>query len=460
MQRVVIAVATVAMLAASGASTADINKPNFLIFVADDAGWEEFGAYGHPTVKTGTIDALAEAGWTADNAFLTTPQCSPSRISVLTGKYPHMTGAEDLHMPMPPEHTIVPSHLREAGYFTGNMLKQHFGPHAASQFDWYANDLVNFPAFLDEAGSRPFLLWVGFSDPHRPYGDAPAVHAPQDVRLPPTVIDNAATRSDYVQYYDELARMDAVIRGFLAELDRRDLRENTYIVFFSDNGSPMPRAKGTLYDSGIKTPLIIAGPGIAKGSRFEPLVSIIDLAPTILDWAGVAKPSGMVGESIAPQVSDPALPGRRLVFSERNWHNSDEHMRSVRTDRFKLIWNNYIELPHGTAADITSSPSWQALREARDNGTLNRAQSLLFQAPRPRVEFYDLDADPNEIDNLAAQPEQAEKIRALMASLETWMKDTKDFPPNERRRDDNVDRISGVKYTNTNPPFITEGGDR
>ena len=106
--------------------------PNIVVFVADDAGWEDFGAYGHPTIRTPTIDALASAGWTADNAFLTTPQCSPSRISILTGKHPHQTGAEDLHVPMPPGHRIVPSYLSEAGYVTGNMRKQHYGPNGSS----------------------------------------------------------------------------------------------------------------------------------------------------------------------------------------------------------------------------------------------------------------------------------------------------------------------------------------
>lgn len=436
---------------AAGAS----EHPNILVLVADDAGWDDFGAYGHPTILTPAIDALASAGWAADNAFLTTPQCSPSRISILTGKHPHQTGTEDLHVPMSPGHRIVPSYLSEAGYFTGNMLKQHYGPDAAAQFDWYRNSL-DIKGFLDETGDRPFFLWVGFRDPHRPYGEAPAIHSPDNVRLPPTVIDTPKTRADYVSYYDEIARMDSAIAQFLGELEDRNLRDKTYIVFISDNGAPMPRAKGTLYDAGIKTPMIVTGPGVASGVRCPSLISVIDLAPTFLDWAGIDKPDDMVGTSLRAPISDPSLPGRNFVYSQRNWHNADEHMRSIRSDRYKLIWNNYIHLPHGTAADITASPTWQALRHARDNGELRREQALLFQVPRPRVELYDLSMDPMELTNLAADPEYRDTIQEMMARLEAWMADTGDVAPHLRRRDDNIDRITGTKFTTTNPPLYND----
>ena len=426
--------------------------PNIVVFVADDAGWDDFGAYGHPAIRTPTIDALARAGWTADNAFLTTPQCSPSRISILTGKHPHQTGAEDLHVPLPSGYRIVPSYLSEAGYFTGDMQKQHYGPDAAAQFDWYSEDL-DINAFLDAAKDKPFFLWVGFHDPHRTYGDAPMVHSPDDVRLPPTVIDTPETRADFVRYYDEIARMDSEIARFLEELEDRELRDNTYVVFISDNGAPMPRAKGTLYDAGIKTPMIVTGPGVKSGVRYSSLLSVVDLAPTILELAGLENPDEMIGASIRASIFDPSLPGRNFVFSQRNWHNTDEHMRSIRSDRYKLIWNNYIHLPHGTAADITASPTWQALRVARDDGELTREQALLFEVPRPRVELYDVTADPMELTNLAADLGYRDTIQKMMARLEAWMIETGDVPPSQRRRDDNTDRITGAKFTMTNPPL-------
>ncbi|MFH1965516.1 MAG: sulfatase-like hydrolase/transferase, partial [Acidobacteriota bacterium] len=121
------------------------NSPNILVLVADDAGWKDFGCYGNKGIKTPNIDRLAEGGLICENAFLTAPQCSPSRISVLTGRYPHATGAEDLHMPLPEGTTFLPTWLKKAGYFTGHMRKTHYGPEGEKQFDWYSAELDDFP---------------------------------------------------------------------------------------------------------------------------------------------------------------------------------------------------------------------------------------------------------------------------------------------------------------------------
>ena len=128
-------------------------SPNILIFVADDAGWRDSGAYGNEVIQTPNIDELASGGLLFEQAFLTTAQCSPSRISILTGRYPHATGAEDLHMPLPKGSRILPGYLSEEGYYTGHMKKTHYGPHAAAQFDWYSEKLSGaFPGFLEESG--------------------------------------------------------------------------------------------------------------------------------------------------------------------------------------------------------------------------------------------------------------------------------------------------------------------
>ena len=435
-----------------------VERPSILVLVADDAGWEDFGAYGHPSVQTPTIDALSEAGWTADNAFLTSSQCSPSRISILTGRHPHQTGTEDLHVPLPTGHRLVSSHLSDAGYFTGMMEKSHLGDLGEAQFDWYSEGR-DLDGFLKAADGRPFFLWVGFRDPHRGFGDAPRVYSPDDVRLPPTVVDTPETRMDYARYYDEISRMDTHIEIILLTLEEYGLLSNTFVLFLSDNGAPMPRAKATLYDAGIKTPLIVSGPDVALGVRYQGLVSTIDLAPTFLSWAGVEKPHEMVGEDLLAQIANPLATGRDYVFSQRNWHNADEHMRSIRDFRFKLIWNNYVHLPHGTPADISLSPTWQALRQARDQGALSREQALLFQVPRNRVELYDLEADQNELNDLSGYPEYRDRLQSMMSRLEAWMRATGDSSPLRRRRDDNVDRVTGAKFTLTNPPLI-DGDER
>ncbi len=430
--------------------------PNVLIFVADDAGWSDFGVYGNEVITTPNVDRLAETGLRVAYAFLTTPQCSPSRISILSGKYPHATGAEDLHMPLPEAEILLPTLLKEQGYFTGHMRKTHYGPNGERQFDWYSQAVEDFPEFLEAAGDHPFFLWVGFRDPHRGYqqGAFDPPHDPAEVIVPPFLADTPETRADLALYYDEIARMDQNIGRFLEALDARGLRENTLVVFLSDNGMPFPAAKGTLYDAGIRTPLIFSWPaGIEVGAVAQGPVSVIDLAPTLLELAGTPPPEAMQGQSIRALLQKPSLPGRSYVFSERNWHNCDEHMRSVRTARYKLIRNAYVELPHGTPADASRSPSWYSLIRRKKQGALTWPQQRIFQVPRPRIELYDLQKDPGEFYNVADEADYAEVVRELTAVLDQWIDETGDFPPTIRRRDDNTDRITGVKFTQKIPPM-------
>jgi N-sulfoglucosamine sulfohydrolase len=173
--------------------------PSFLILVADDLSWRDLGVYGNKTIRTPHLDRLARSGLQVRYAFGTSPQCSPSRISTLSGKYSHATRTEDLHMPLPEGERILPSHLQSQGYFTGMMAKTHIGRAGDQQFQWYSPKLSEaFPSFLDSAGTRPFLLWVGFHDPHRPYqpGTLPEPHSPGRVSVPPYLVDEPETRAD------------------------------------------------------------------------------------------------------------------------------------------------------------------------------------------------------------------------------------------------------------------------
>lgn len=445
--------ATIWTLRAQDSAAGD--SPNILIFVADDAGWRDSGAYGNEVIQTPNIDNLARDGLLFEQAFLTTAQCSPSRISILTGRYPHATGAEDLHMPLPEGTRILPGYLSEEGYYTGHMKKTHYGPHADAQFDWYSEKLSEaFPGFLEESGGKPFFLWVGFSDPHRSYGDAPRVHDPADVIVPPYLADTPQTRADLARYYDEIARMDGQIGRFLDELEKRDQTGNTLVIFLSDNGAPFPREKGTVYDAGVRTPLIFHWPGrIEAGSRYGGLTSVVDLAPTLLELTGYSVPGSMQGKSIRGVLSDQTLPGREYVYSERNWHDTDEHIRSLRTERYKLIQNAYVELPHGTPADIGGSPSFRSLIERKKEGTLTKAQARLFEVPRPRIEMYDLQEDPWEVDNIAASSEHWKRARELAQQLNRWRERTGDFPSHRRVRADHTDRMTGVWFSKEIPPM-------
>jgi N-sulfoglucosamine sulfohydrolase len=435
-------------------------RPNIVVFVGDDLGWRDTGPYGNTAIHTPNIDRLARSGLLVKLAFGTTPQCSPSRISMLTGKYAHAARAEDLHTPLPDGERLLPSYLQTLGYFTGHMAKTHYGAKGEHQFQWYSPETsAAIPSFLDSAGTRPFFLWVGFHEPHRPYrkGLAPKPHSPARVALTPYLADTPGTRADLALYYDAIARMDQTLGDMVRELEQRGLRDKTLIVFLSDNGAPFPREKGTLYDSGTRTPLIFSWSGvISPGSVYDRgLVSTVDLTPTLVELAGGRPQEWFQGRSFLGLLTAPgSYSGREYVFSERNWHDCDEHQRAVRTERYKLIRTDaYTELPLCTAADIGASPSFLALRALAKSGRPNAAQARLFEVPRARLELYDLIADPWELKNVADDPRYATQVRELAEVLQTWIEESDDFPAAYRVRDDNTDRITGVPFTTKIPPL-------
>ncbi|MEQ9296936.1 MAG: sulfatase [Cyclobacteriaceae bacterium] len=429
--------------------------PNILILVADDAGWEDFGCYGNEYIVTPNLDKLAANGKVADNAFLTIAQCSPSRISILSGRFPHATGAEDLHMPLPDTVQLLPAMLKEKKYYTGLLDKSHLGPNGDSQFDFINPSLDAFDQFVDQSGNHPFFMWVGFRDPHRTYRDSIFVdpQSPEQVALLPYWVDDLPTRNDVANYYDEIRRMDQQIGQYLASLEKRNELNNTLVIFISDNGAPFPRAKGTVYDAGIKTPLIIHWPDrVSPNQRTNALISLVDLVPSITQLVGLETPEAAQGSPAIGLLDGHETVSREYIFAERNWHNCDEHIRTIRSQRYKLIKNAYLDVPFGTPADIGNSPSFKSLLAEKNNNNLTKAQQVLFQNPRPEYELYDLESDPYELNNLIGNNSLDSIADQLKNKLEEWIVETNDFPASERRRADNTDRLTGVKFDQTKLP--------
>jgi arylsulfatase A-like enzyme len=362
-------------------------------------------------------------------------------------------------MPLPDSVKLLPSLLKEKNYYSGLIRKSHLGPEGDRQFDYVNSSLDSFEQFVEQSQNRPFFLWVGFTDPHRDYQDSifsADSQSPEDVMVRPYWVDDLPTRKDLANYYDEIRRMDQQIGYYVASLKEKNLLENTIIIFISDNGAPFPREKGTVYDAGIKTPLVIHWPGtINPNQRTDALISVVDLAPSLLQLIGLKPTEEMQGLPIENLFGNGETESRDYIFAERNWHNCDEHIRSVRTDRYKLIKNAYLELPHGTAADISSSPTFKSLLASKQENQLNTAQLRLFEYPRPEYELYDLQNDPYELNNLAAKDSLATIREELKEVLATWMQETNDYPSDERRRQDNTDRFTGVKFDQTKlPPRI------
>jgi len=429
-------------------SNAD-ERPNFLVFIADDMAWNDCGAYGHPLIRTPNIDQLAQDGLKFENAFLTCSSCSPSRCSILTGRYPHNTGAPELHQPLPADQITVARRLKQAGYHTAAAGKWHLGPSEKKNFNkiYAGKKDVWLQAMKERPRDQPFFMWMAFFDPHRPYqpGTIPQPHAPAETVVPPYLPDVPETRRDLAAYYDEITRLDGVVGDVLSELADQQAAENTVVVFLSDNGRPFPRAKTTVYDSGVKTPWIVRWPQQVKpGGVTESLISSIDLTPTLLELAGLEMGPTVQGVSFASILTDPKEKTRDEVFAENNWHDFNAFGRAVRTDRYKYIENGYNDLPGTPPADAVRGETYQAMLRLRDQGKLDENQRQCFIEPRPPAELYDLQADPYELRNLADDPQYAAVLDEMRGRLTKWRKETGDREPFQRRPQ-KFDRVTGER---------------
>ena len=462
---------------------AAVERPNVILFIADDVSWNDYGCYGNEAARTPNIDALALHGLRFDEAYLTASSCSPSRSSIITSRYPHNNGkAAELHLAIDGELPWFPTLLREAGYYTAIVGKHHMkstptGSHSKDKpFDFV--DGGNVPGNRGGHGKwvqtvrqrpkdKPFFFWFAAYDAHRAWdGDKDwsedkygPKHRAEDVIVPPFLADEAGTRDDLASYYNEVTRFDHYIGEVVQALDMEQQLDNTLIFVLADNGRPFPRAKTRLHDSGMKTALLAHWPaGIAKGGvATQSLVSAIDLAPTILDVAGVAPAETMQGVSLKPVLKDAAAQVRRYAFSEHNWHDYEAHGRSIRADGFLYIRNNRPYQPWQGPADSVRSISHQQLLALRDSRKLNDAQADVFLAPRPAEELYQYRKDPHQLSNLATDPAFAETKQRLRKLLEQWVEETADSVPKDLSRDsfhrETGDRIAKQEadYRGTTP---------
>jgi N-sulfoglucosamine sulfohydrolase len=460
--------ALLVLLALAVAAVADAR--NVLLIIADDQG-RDLAAYGNPVLRTPNLDGLAARGTLFTNAFATVSSCSPSRSVIYTGLYSHSNGmyglAHDVHnQHLLPSVRTLPQLLSAAGYRTALVGKKHIVPDDALSFDEElapeqpGNRDVAFMAaearkFIANSGDRPFLLIVGYSDPHRApenFGNSrvwPEVtretYDPAKVIVPAHLPALPEVRRDLADYYESISRLDSGVGLLLDALRATAHSDDTLVIYMSDNGRPFPGAKTTLYDDGIHLPLIVASPGQGKrGVRNSAMVSWVDIMPTILDWAGVPpQPTQrLAGRSILPILDRSAPPGWDRVFASHGFHEIQQYypMRALRTREYKYIVNLAAPLEFPIAGDIASSPTWRAIA-ARPNVGLG-ARTVDAFLHRPAEELYDLRKDPAEVHNLAADPAHRQVLERMRAEMAKFRADTRDpwlpgqatvFGHNERR---------------------------
>jgi N-sulfoglucosamine sulfohydrolase len=426
------------ILALVGIATA-ADKPNLVVFIADDLGVLDCQPYGAKDVQTPNMRRLASEGLLFKQAFVASPSCAPSRAALLTGLMPARNGAEANHSKPRAEIKKLPAYLQELGYEVaafGKVSHYNFGKdygfdHVAGEGFRNYEGIAQAVEFLkSRKKDKPLGLFVGTNWPHVPWPETDAYDAVQ-VTLPPTHVDTPETRHWRTRYYAAVTKADDDLGTIIAAARQQLDPANTYTFFTSDHGGQWPFGKWNLYDAGIRVPLIVSGPGIKAGGATDAMASWVDLLPTLVELAGGQPPKEIDGRSFAAVLRGEQTKHREEIFTT---HSGDGRfnvypIRAVRDDRWKFIVNLHPEYQHATHINRAASGdglSYFRSWETAANTDPKAAAIVRRYKARPAEELFDLSVDPHEQHNLAANPEHAARIAAMREKLEAWMKEQGD----------------------------------
>jgi arylsulfatase A-like enzyme len=436
-----IALAAVGLMASAFGETGIPQRPNIFFAIADDWGWPHAEAYGDPVVKTPTFERIARNGLLFNNAFVSSPSCTPSRNAVLTGQYHWRLGpGANLWSDLPAVHQTFTHILEANGYHVGTHRKA-WGPGQDRDPPAAGTKYDGFQEFLDRRpDGQPFFFWAGSSDPHRPYRWRSGVESgmnPDQVVVPPVFPDTEAVRTDICDYYFEVQRFDREIGEQLRILEEIGELDNTIIVMTGDHGWPFPRGKSNLYDLGTHVPLAIQWTEQCRPNRIvHDFVSLTDLAPTFLEAAGLSPLPAMTGRSLIPLIESLGSgwidPDRDYVLTGKERHTPAQAesmagtpMRAIRTSSHLYIHNFEPDRwPAGGPtsirgpawSDIDNSPTKTAVVAARNDPETRRFFELSC-GKRPTDELYELETDPYQMNNVADDPKYARILASLKERL-------------------------------------------
>ncbi len=437
-------------------------EKNIVLFVSDDHGCDA-GCYGNPVIKTPAMDALAADGTLFIHAFCTTASCSASRSVILSGMHNHANGQYGHqhhyhHFSSFPKVKTLPVMLTEAGYRTARIGKYHVAPEEVYKFETVLKGPTrngvqmaeNCREFLAAEDERPFFLYFCTSDPHRGGGRLeelpgrpdrfgnttkgyPGVeevtYTMDEVIVPPFLPDTPACRAELTQYYQSVSRVDQGIARLVKILKETGNWDNTLFVYISDHGIAFPGGKTTTYEPGLHSPCIARNPYMKKrGVKCNALVSWVDLTPTLLDFAGATPKKPMYhGRSFLSMFDEENPQGWDEVCASHTFHEITLYypMRVVRGRQYKLIWNIAHGLPYPFASDLWASSTFQD-RYQQGPDTLYGKRTIDAYIHRPAFELYDLKADPDEVNNLAADPQYAEVLEKLQGKIKAMQQKTND----------------------------------
>jgi len=438
-------------------------RQNILLLTVDDMNYNSLGCYGNPMKDvTPNLDKLASQGMIFSHSHVTIAVCQPSRSALLTGKYPHHNGARGFQ-DIDASTTTLTEVLSKNGYFNGIIGKEtHCAPR--NKFFWdiyvrtYCDELGmgrNPEVYYEETKKlikqakdegKPFFAMVNSHDPHRPFADSddeaavfgkhwpvPKKFDPNDVFIPGCLPDLPGVREELAQYYASCHRADLSMGRVLDALDESGERENTLIVFISDNGMALPFAKTNCYLNSTRTPCIVSWPGkIEPGSKSEALISGIDFTPTILELVGLSPIIDVDGKSVQKALAtggehydDIFTLFFRTAKNSITLRELDFPMRCVQNKRFAYIFNAWSDGEYEFRNDSREGLTFNAMREAAktDSEIAARVEHYLYRCTE---ELYDYHADPNALNNLIDDPDYAGQVAELRERMIAYMKESKD----------------------------------
>jgi N-sulfoglucosamine sulfohydrolase len=412
------------------------DRPNIILFISDDHGWADSGAYGDHIVQTPNIDRLAKQGMRFGLAFAASPLCSPSRCVIQTGLMPQRNGGHKFGTPINPGIKTMAAYFNEMGYETAHFGKFHTAPQSQFPYSHINKSRETLPAkefLLNYDGDKPLFLVVCSYPPHTPWIKN-TEYDPAGINLPPNFVDTPETRSDRANYYSDVTLMDSFLGDVMAAAEKKGMNENTLFIYTSDQGANWPFAKWCVYDQGLRVPFIARWPGkIVPGSTTDAMISLADLLPTCIHSTGNAAPETIDGRSIVPVLTGNRKTHRKVVFGTHTGNDNGgpgiaNHCpaRTIRTPTHRYILNlspdtTFTTHINGCKTGVHYLPHWDSWVEKAKTDPKAKAIVERYQH-RPKEELYDLRTDPFEMNNLIAEHEQAELLKSLRKQLLKWCK--------------------------------------
>lgn len=434
-------------------------KPNILLITLDDMNWDSPACYGGPIPDlTPKIDRLAQDGIRFEKAYVQASNCSPSRVVIQTGLYPHQSGTRGFFYVKDNIQTL-PEILKANGYFTGAINKLADSS-LSPDFENYWDETSNLDGgekynskkyselttkFFSKAKQKqqPFYCVVNIADPHKPFfNDAISkekgfdkykpskIFTLDDITVPEFLPETPEIKQQVLNYYNSVKRADDGVGTILASLNASGLAQNTIIIFLSDHGMPFPYAKSSVYQNGVKTPLIVSWPGkIAQSSiNKSDLVSAVDIAPTILNIATIPAHKNFEGKSFYKSLFNENTNPNTHVYAQfdENAGGVPRPSRTVISERFGYIFNPWATSKYEFTSDATYHPTFKQMQNlsTSDGSIKKRFDFWIYRAVE---ELYDYVNDPNALNNLIDNPDYKDVVFQLRNKLQEQMQSTNDY---------------------------------